>query len=250
MHKRFCLAVLLITILVIPTLVWSADKGGMDEARLRELIKEVIKENPQLIYDTVNQYAMELQRIQQQKEFEASLQNRQPEPLKDYHPSKGPDDAPIVIVEYTDFECSYCARAAGTLRQVLKKYPKQVRLVFRNNPLSMHENALPAAKAAMAAHKQGKFWPYHDLLFANMRDLNEDKLVALAKELELDMAQFDADRQSDTIAGQVETDLAQAKIHKFGGTPMFLVNGVVVRGAQSNEYFTKVIDRLLAEKEG
>jgi protein-disulfide isomerase len=238
----------LISVLVLPSLTWSADQSGVDEARLRELIKEVIKENPQLIYDTVNQYAMELQRIQQEKEFEASLQNRLNEPLKDYHPSKGPDDAPIVIVEYTDFECSYCARAAGIINQLLKKYPQQVRLVFRNNPLSMHENALPAAQAAMAAHKQGKFWPYHDLLFANMRDLNDGKLVELAGELKLDLDQFNSDRKSEAIAEQVEQDIAQAKINKFGGTPTFLVNGVVVRGARPEGYFSKLIDRLLAEK--
>ena len=250
MHRKFCLTVLLIAVLALPTFAWGVDDSGIDEARLRELIKEVIKENPRLIYDTVNQYHMELQRIQQEKEFEARFNNRQPEPLKDYHPSKGPDKAPIVIVEYTDFECGYCARAAGTVNQLLKEYPQQVRLVFRNNPLSMHENALPAAKAAMAAHKQGKFWPYHDLLFANRGDLNDEQLVALAEELKLDIDQFEADRQSDTIAEQVETDIAQAKIHKFSATPMFLVNGVVVRGAQTGEYFSKVIDRLLAEKDG
>ena len=81
-------------------------------------------------------------------------------------------------------------------------------------------------------------------------DLNEEKLVALAKELKLDMAQFESDRQSEVIADQVDKDLAQAKIHKFSATPMFLVNGVVVRGAQSSEYFTEVIERLLAEKKG
>ena len=250
MRIILCLAVLMTAILVVPPAAWSADASGMDEARLRELIKEVIKENPQLIYDTVNEYAMELQRQQREKEFEASLKNRRSEPLQDYHPTKGPDKAPVTIVEYTDFECSYCARAAGTLKQLLEKYPKEIRLVFRHNPLSMHKNALPAAKAAMAAHNQGKFWPYHDLLFANMRDLNDAKLVSLAKELDLDMARFEADRQSEVIAVQVQKDSERAKFHKFTGTPMFLVNGVVVRGAQTNEYFSEVIDRLLAEKDG
>jgi protein-disulfide isomerase len=218
-----------------------------DDARLKELILEVIKENPQVIYESLDNYLKNQRKAQAAQELENSFKNRVEYQVPSHAPWKGAADAPITIVEYTDFECTFCAKGAGILKELEKKYPGKLKIVFRHNPLKMHTEALPAAKAAMAAHQQGKFWEYHDLLFENMKHLNEDAFVDLAGNLELDMDQFNAERGSEAIAQQIAADQEQAVAHKFTGTPMFIVNGVVVQGAKPATYFSTVIDRLLTE---
>ncbi len=224
-------------------------KVTVDQNQLRELIKDVIKENPKLIYETINTYVREMNKDKQEKQLESGFKNRITGIAVDENmPARGPKDAPILLVEYTDFQCPYCAKASKTVEDVLKKYPQQVRLVLKNNPLDFHEQAVPAAKAALAAHKQGKFWEYHDLLFANSSKLNEEMFVKFAKDLSLDMEKFAKDRNSDDIAVQIEADKEETAKNKLKGTPAFVANGVVIRGAQTLDYFVKVIDRLLAEK--
>lgn len=215
--------------------------------QVEEIVKRVIRENPQLLYDTITQYHRELQVRQRQQQLESSFNNRISDQAAPHNPVKGPEDAAVTIITYTDFECPYCARGAQTAEQLLALNPDTVRLVFKNLPLNSHENALPAARAALAAHRQGKFWEYHDLLFQNSGRLSDERLVALAEELGLDVARFDRDRHSDEIAAEVEADRQQAAAHNLGSTPTFVINGVVVTGAQPLPEFQKVIDRLLAE---
>ena len=217
----------------------------VSEDQLREMIKQVIKDNPKLIYDTINSYIQKQRAEQQKKQLEASFRNRVQDVVEAHNPAKGPADAPITLIEYTDFECPYCARGASTIDKLIELYPQKIRVVFKNLPLKMHDQALPAAKAALAANKQGKFWEYHDLLFQNSASISEEMLVKLAQEVQLDMAQFNADRQSEAIAKAITQDMAQAKKHNLTGTPAFIANGVVIRGAKPLEYFSKIIDRLL-----
>lgn len=222
----------------------------IDEEKMREIILQVIKDNPKLIYETVNSYVREERRNAQAKQMEANFKNR----ITDINvgpgnPAKGPANALITIIEYTDFQCPYCKRGADAAYELLKIYPEKVKVVFKNNPLAFHKQALPAAKAALAANKQGKFWEYHDLLFEKPSELKEELFVKYAENLKLDMEKFNKDRNSEEIAKQIESDMADAKAHKFTSTPIFVVNGVVVRGAQTVDYFSKVIDRLIAEKD-
>ena len=224
-----------------------AGKTAIDEEKVREIVKEVIKDNPELIYNTLNKYAKEQRTRQQEQLLESSFTNRTPDVVGSNNPTKGPENAPITITEYTDFQCSFCSRGANTVLKLLKLYPGKVRLAFKNNPLSFHKQALPAAKAALAAHKQGKFWEYHDLLFKNASALNEQMFVKLAKDLNLDVDKFNNDRSSDEIAKQIEAEKAHAAKLKLTGTPTFIANGVVIKGAQPLDYFTKVVERLLSE---
>lgn len=219
-------------------------KGTINQEQIREIVKDVIKENPRLIYETVNNYVREEQR---KKRVEAGFKNRIKDIVSDNSPAKGPKEAPVTIIEYTDFQCPYCRRGAETMHKIMEMYPEKVRLVFKNNPLKFHPQALPAAKAALAANKQGKFWEYHDLLFKNSTRLNKEMYLKLARDLDLDIEKFNKDRNSEEIARQIKDEQAQAARHKLTGTPMFIVNGVVVRGAQPLPYFTMVIDRLLSE---
>ena len=222
---------------------------AVDEQQLREIVKEVIKENPKLIFDTVNNYVKEQQKKSQRQTLEASFKNRINDVVADNNPTKGHKNAPITIIEYTDFQCPYCARGAKTIDRIVEMYPEKVRLAFKNNPLKFHAQALPAAKAALAANRQGKFWEYHDLLFKNSASLNEEKFLKFAQDLGLDMEKFNKDRNSEEIAKQIESEQASASKHKLTGTPSFVLNGVVIRGAQPPKNFVNVIDRLLEKDE-
>lgn len=149
----------------------SACALRLSEEEVKVIVRDVIKENPKLIHDTAVKFAREQKKKQQEEKqkraLEESFKNRIEDDISDDCPSKGPAGAPITIIEYTDFQCHYCAKGAKTLDQVMQMYPDKVRVVFKNNPLSFHKQALPAAKAALAADRQGKFWEYHDLLFKN-----------------------------------------------------------------------------------
>ncbi len=219
-----------------------------DDAALRQLILQVIKDNPKVIYDAVNSYLRQKRDAEHRQEMERRFKKRVKDIVSKANPQKGPHDAPITIIEYTDFECPYCARASHTMEQLFKVYPGKLRLVFKNNPLTFHKQAVPAARAALAAFKQGQFWPYHDLLFAHHRELDAKRYMAFAKQLGLDLGRFEKDRHSAAVAKQIAAEKARAKAHKFSATPTFIINGVVVVGAQRIDRFTEVIDRLLAEK--
>ncbi len=167
-------------------------------------------------------------------------------PVSTSGPSKGPKDAKVVIVEYADYECPYCGRAGETLKAVMKKYPKDVRVVFKDYPLDFHENALPAAVGARCAGQQGKFWEMHEALFANMSELGPQKIRELAGSLALDSKKFEACLVDPSIAQAVQADQAEGARFGVEGTPAFFVNGVPLSGAQPIDAFIPIIERELA----
>lgn len=136
-----------------PLMVRVAVAGQeLDDEHIKAIVKEVIQENPRLILDTVNQYVAEEKKKQAELKYEASFKNRMTDVISAGNPQKGPSDAPVTIIEYTDFQCPYCAKGAQTLDQILQMYPDRVRVVFKNKPLKMHEQALPAALAVQMDH--------------------------------------------------------------------------------------------------
>jgi protein-disulfide isomerase len=161
-------------------------------------------------------------------------------------PSRGPEGAPVTIVEFSDYQCPYCKRAEPTLDQVLKRYPEQVRLVYRHFPLDGHEQARPAAEAAACAGDQGKFWEYHALVFQSSPQLAAENLRELAEKAKLDVAAFDACVAAKTHAAKVEADLDAGREAGVSGTPAFFVNGIPLSGARALPEFVKLIDRELA----
>ncbi|MCB9666348.1 MAG: DsbA family protein [Alphaproteobacteria bacterium] len=161
-------------------------------------------------------------------------------------PTKGSASAPITIVEFSDFECPYCSRAAATVDEVTAKYGDKVRIVFRNFPLDFHRNAKKAAEAALCAHESGKFWEFHDKLFANQDALGEGQLVSYAKDLGLDAGAFETCLSSGKHGATVSLDQAAGQRVGVEGTPGFFVNGRFVGGAQPFEAFAKLIDEELA----
>ena len=139
-------------------------------------------------------------------------------------PSKGAPDAPITIVEWADFECPACQAATPILNEVVKAN-KDVRLVFKNYPLDMHEHAEAAARAALAADKQGKFWEMHLALFTSQMPLTSTTLEKFAADLKLDLEQFKKDQRSEDVADRVASDRKQGEEVKLQATPTIFING-------------------------
>lgn len=163
--------------------------------------------------------------------------------VADYHPTRGGGaDAPVVLIEYTDFQCPFCSRVQPTLDTVVEKYGDNVRHVFKQLPLAMHAQAELAAEASLCAADQGKFWDLHKWLFANARNISRDTLDEQASVLGLDEAAFGACLDNKVHAAQVQQDMREAASLGISGTPGFVINGRVLRGAQPLDEFTAVID--------
>jgi protein-disulfide isomerase len=160
-------------------------------------------------------------------------------------PIKGKTDALVTIVEFSDFECPFCTKANPTLTKVMEKFPNDVRIVWKNNALPFHKRALPAARAALAAHQQGKFWEYHDKLFANQKSLKDTDLQKYAEELGLDLTQWKDSLKSEAHKLTVAADMDLAQKINARGTPNFFVNGRNLRGAVAEGQFSALIEEEL-----
>src|SRR5688572_5755249 len=134
-------------------------------------------------------------------------------------PAKGPADALVTVVEFSDFQCPFCSRVGPSLERLLKEYPNKVRVVFKHNPLPFHGDAHLAAQATAAAHEQGKFWEMHDKLFANQQALSRPNLEAYAKDIGLDVNKFKQGLDSGKFKKVVEDDLAAGRAIGVQGTP-------------------------------
>jgi len=162
-------------------------------------------------------------------------------------PSFGPKNAKVTIVEWSDFQCPFCARALPALKEIKEKYPKDVRVVFRHQPLPFHQNAQISAEASMAAHEQGKFWEMHDKMFANAQALDRASLDKYAKELGLDVNKFKQALDSGKFKAKVKADADNGMAVGANGTPTFFINGRELVGAQPFPAFKTIIDEDIAK---
>jgi protein-disulfide isomerase len=157
-------------------------------------------------------------------------------------PVTGPAGAKITLVEFSDFQCPYCSRAVGKLAAVLKAYPADVKLIFKQYPLDSHPQAQISAQAAIAAHQQGKFWQLHDLMFANHNALSRKAILGWASSLGMDMKKFEADLDSDAIKKAVARDSADGDKAGVEGTPTVFLNGQRYNGDYDLAAMKPVID--------
>ena len=159
-------------------------------------------------------------------------------------PVFGKKDAKIMLIVFSDFQCPFSKRGAETVHSLIQKYGDNLTFVYKNLPLPFHPEAMPAAKAAVAAGRQGKFYEFHDKLFASQEQLGEDLYLKTAKELGLNIQKFNADRNSKEVEDIVKADAEQANKLGFNGTPGFALNGVKILGAYPQDHFEKVITAL------
>lgn len=161
-------------------------------------------------------------------------------------PVKGDSDAPITIVEFSDYECPFCRRSQATLDEVKEKYKGKLRFVFKDFPLGFHRRAKPAASASRCAAEQGKYWEFHDKLFSG-KGLTDENFKTYAEELSLDQTKFSECVEADRFQAQITADMNQGKALGVTGTPAFFVNGRFLSGAQPLKAFSDIIDEELEQ---
>jgi len=224
------------------------------------IVFSAIDKDPEGFIEVVNKAAQMAQQKGAEKAQQEEGKKRDEEfknPLKPEiqagRAAKGPADAPITIVEYSDFECPYCVRGFQTINEVLKAYEGKVRIVFKHLPLDFHPKALPAAKyfEAIAMQDHGKAFKYHDLIFENQGELKqrgEDFMKEAARKAGADMKRLEKDLENPKIAETISADMEEARKFEISGTPGFLINGVSLKGAYPFSEFKLIIDRHLAGK--
>ena len=186
---------------------------------------------------------------------ERMLPDVSPPPLDlknpEHAPFAGPADAVVQVVEFSDFECPYCSRAADTMRGLKDKYAgKPVQFVYRHFPLSFHPNARPAAEYAQCAQQQGKFWEMHDGIFARQRELSADMLKDVAAKAGLDTAKLESCLAAGAVGQEVEEDMRKAQEVGVQGTPSFFVNGQAYGGNPTVDGIAQAIDAELSRLQG
>ena len=195
--------------------------------------------------------------VEKRREFEASLREnsevtifldapRVAIDIPDGAVGAGPEDAPVTIVEFTDYQCPYCHRAQDVIDQVLEQYDGQVRLVHLDFPLENHPGAVPAARAARCAAEQGRFWDYHRSLMKETGSLDQDDLAQRAATLKLDEGGFAECLASDRHLETIEAEFQLGSDLGVTGTPAYFINGRMISGARPLSAFTEIIDAELA----
>ncbi|MEJ6486536.1 thioredoxin domain-containing protein [Nostoc punctiforme UO1] len=211
---------------------WSfpAQATSRIEPQLEQQVLQIIREHPEAIIESVQAYQQQQQQKlkQAQQAFLQDLKTN-PQTVIGESPTTGSTQSKTVLIEFSDFQCPYCAEAHKTLKKLLAKYPDKVKLVYKDLPLiSIHAEALPSATAAWAAYQQGKFWEYHDALFTNQKQLGEALYLDIAKKLNLDLGKFKRDLTIATPA--ITKDIQLAEKLGVSGTPFFIINSPTFSG--------------------
>lgn len=220
-----------------------------------EVLTDAIKANPEQFIDALNEAVKIAQQGEkskregdEKKKFEESFNNPMvPEITKD-DVVRGTRGAPLVLVEYSDFECPFCKRGYETVNALLEKYKGKIQFVYKHLPLSFHPNAMPAAKyyEALRLQSHDKAGKFHDELFDNFEKikLGEKFFKATAIKVGADMNKLQKDLNSPEVKAAIDEDLAEAKKFGFQGTPGFLINGIPVKGAYPPSHFDTIIEQL------
>ncbi len=199
--------------------------GGRSLEELYPRIKEFLEQNQR--QTALNGLASQLREA---RDVEVLLEPLRFELDNEGSPALGPDDAPVTLTEFSDFECPYCGRFFQTLKRLKENYGDQLRVVFRQYPLDNHPNAYGAAVASLCADQQGAFWEMHDLMFREQEQLDIESLKEKADRLGLDRASFDVCLASDRFQDQIQADMREANRLGVDGTPAIFVNGIPLAG--------------------
>ena len=218
--------------------------AAIDSEKLQALIRDHLRDQKRA--EARRKHIEEL-KLEQKKAGKPIVMKLQPPrvrvPVAATDPMKG--GGPIEIIEFSDFECPYCQKAQPVLRELMSRYDGKVKLVWKDFPLAIHQNAVPAAAAARCAHEQSKFWEYHDVLFANQQALSPRDLRMHATTVGLDPEKFDECVKTGRHPDEIVAELAELRNHPVEATPTFLINGRLVQGAVPLYEMTTIIEQEL-----
>jgi protein-disulfide isomerase len=209
--------------------------------RFEEQVLQIIREHPEVLVESVQKYQQQQQaELQQARQgFLEALQTN-PQQIIGNSPIAGNPTSKILLVEFSDFQCPYCAQANKTLKKLQAKYPDKFSLVYKHFPLTdAHPQAMASAQAAWAAQQQGKFWEYQDALFANQKILGEELYTSIAKNLNLDLDKFTQDRA--IASNNIQKDVVLATQLGVSGTPFFVMNSEAYSGGIELSKLEKII---------
>ena len=228
----------------------QSDQTVKVSPELEKQILQVIRNHPEVILESVQAYqqSQESQLEQARQTFLTQMKSN-PKAVIGSSPTTGATAQDIVLVEFSDFQCPFCGRAHQTVRQFMNANKDKVTLVYKHFPLTqIHQQALPAALASWAAQQQGKFWEYQDALFTQQNKLGEELYVEIAQKLNLNLEQFNRDRNSQQAKEAIQKDIQLAESLGLSGTPFFIMNGQTFSGAVELSKMEEVLATVIKEK--
>jgi protein-disulfide isomerase len=240
------------------------------DEKMKQQISKILKDDPKVLTEAIEKHPAEfieaLQKAaknaqeemgkkreeEEKKKLEESFDKPLVAEIRSDESIRGPKDAPLTLVEYSDFECPFCSRGYETVIALMKKYEGKIRFIYKHLPLSFHEQAMISAQyyEAIRLQDEKKAFAFHDEIFKNQRKLKNGTafLDATAKQVGADLAKHKKDLNSEAVKKRIEADMQEAAHFGMQGTPGFIFNGVPVRGAYPPEYFTGIVEQL--EKKG
>lgn len=238
----------------------------VSEKQLEGKIAKVLKKNPKLLTDAIEEnpadFVEAFQRAvkkaqsqladrrkqEEEKKLEEAFNNPLKPEIRSDEAIRGPKNAPITLVEYSDFECPFCTRGYKTVTDLRSKYDGKIRFIYKHLPLSFHENAMIAAQYFEAIRLQDseKAFVFHDMVFAEQRKLKSGKkfLDAIAKKAGADMGRLQKDLNSEAVKARIDQDMKEAAKFGMQGTPGFIINGIPVKGAYPSSHFDDILKKL------
>jgi len=222
-----------------------------------DIITEAIEANPEKFIDALNNAVKKAQEGQgakreeeEKKQLEESFNNPLVAEIRSDESFRGNKDAPITLIEYSDFECPFCSRGFSTVMELMEKYKGKIRFAYKHLPLSFHPQAMIASQyyEAIRLQSEEKAWEFHDAIYKDQRKLQngEKFLKEIAQKLKVDMKKLATDKDSEKVTKRIEADMAEAGKFGFQGTPGFLLNGIPVKGAYPTAHFDTLIQELKA----
>ena len=245
-------------------LLASCSGQGGGKGLSKQELAELLKENPEILIEALSKKKVELfevaqagaiekRRLQEEEKRDSEQNNPLKPVIEEGRLVRGNKNAPVTIVEYSDFECPYCSKSFITVSSLMKKYGDKIRFIYKHNPLPMHPAAMPAAAyfEAIGLQNEKEAWKFHDLLFADQKLLKkgEKGLKRLVGSLDVDMKRFENDLSNPKVKKLINDDMAEAKKFGFGGTPSFVINGMSIKGAYPENEFIRIIEIALKQRQ-
>lgn len=226
--------------------IFEMQKNGMYKGKNFDDVKGEIKARlgGQKKRFAINEY---IDNLRKSANIKINLERPTVEVSVDDDPSQGDPKAPITLIEFSEFQCPFCKRTRATLSKILDTYKGKIHYVFRDFPLSFHQQAKPAAIAANCANKQNKYWEFNAKLFENQQKLGNALYQSLAKDAGLDLDAFNKCLKDKTVANEIDMDQEDGMSVGVSGTPAYFINGKFLSGAQPFEAFKEIIDEELAK---